>query len=53
VDNSPYPDEFQYGMFFGLLQRLIPLDATLKIRYDMSAPTRSDGADVTTYIVSW
>jgi hypothetical protein len=53
VDNSPYPDEFQYGIFFGLLQQLTPLDATLKIRYDKSAPTRSDGADVTTYIVSW
>jgi hypothetical protein len=53
VDNSPYPDEFQYGMIFGLFQRLMPMDANLTVRYDESAPTRRDGADTTTYIVTW
>ena len=53
VDNSPYPDEFHCGLLFGLFQRLMPLDANLKIRYDTSTPTRRDGADVTTYIISW
>ena len=53
VDNSPYPDEFQYGMIFGLFQRLMPMDANLVVRYDDSAPTRSHGADATKYIVTW
>jgi len=53
VDNSPYPDEFQYGVIFGLFQKLMPMDANLTVRYDDGAPTRSDGADATTYIVTW
>jgi len=48
VDRSPYPDELQYGLLFGLLSRLIPLGANLTLRY-----TESDAENATVYIASW
>ena len=53
IDNSPYPDDLQFGLIFGLLDRLMPLDANLKVRYDRSLPCRSNGADETAYVVTW
>lgn len=48
IDNSPYPDDLQYGIVFGIFSRMIPYDAQLLIQSVHSEEVFAAG-----YIVGW
>lgn len=37
LDRSPYPDDFMYGIIYGVFSQFMPLGAKLKIRTNLSA----------------
>lgn len=54
VCDNPYPDDFDRGIIEAMAKRFKPADAIrVKVEQDESAPSRGQGAESTTYRVSW
>lgn len=51
---NPYPSEFDRGIIMAMLRKFKPIES---VRYDVtldtSKPTRINGADSCTYLISW
>lgn len=50
VCNTPYPSEFDRGIITAMGRRFRPL---LQVQLDTTQPTRAQGADSCTYIITW
>lgn len=50
VCDTPYPSEFDRGIILGVGRRFEP---TVEVEVDPSRPSRSQGADACTYLVTW
>lgn len=53
VDSSCYPDDFMYGVLFGLARRFKSEGDDLVVRHMTDRPCRKQGADSCTYLVTW
>lgn len=52
--NNPYPSSFDQGIVTAIARKFIPPRAPkIDVELDSSKPTRSNGADQCTYLVSW
>jgi hypothetical protein len=52
--NNPYPSEFDRGIIAALAEKFKPKDAvSVKVHLDEKQPTRKNGGDSCTYIVTW
>ena len=50
---NPYPDEFDKGIIVAMGKKFAPSGATVSVKFDENKPSRTKGADSTTYLVSW
>jgi len=48
-----YPDDFTYGIAYGMARRFLPKGTSFKVKYDDKTPTRDNGGDVTIIHVVW
>lgn len=53
VDHTPYPEDFSYGMIYGVAQRYRPEGVRLIVRHDDEQPCRKRGDDSCTFDISW
>ncbi len=53
VCNNPYPDEFDFGLIEAMANRFKPAGKAVKMIIDQKRPTRTGGADSTTYLIKW
>lgn len=50
----PYPDDYNYGVFFGVCRRWLPENSNFFVYYDEDAPRRDvHGADTTIIHIEW
>jgi hypothetical protein len=52
ICTNPYPDEFDKGLLLGIVSKFMA-GKGVTIKIDETQPTRSKGADSTTYLLSW
>ena len=52
ICTNPYPDEFDMGLLLGIVAKFMP-GKGVNIDIDETLPTRSKGADSTTYLITW
>ena len=50
---NPYPDNFDYGIIYGMAQRFRPQGYSVNVYHDNLAPCREHGADSCLYHVKW
>ncbi len=50
---TPYPDDFEYGVIYGLARQYLPPGGDLVVRHVDDAPCRKDGEDSCTYDIRW
>jgi len=48
-----YPDDYSYGLAYGLARRFLPVSSHFKVKYDANIPTRDNGDDVTIIHLWW
>jgi hypothetical protein len=53
IDSSCYPDDFMYGVLFGLARRFKAMNDDLVVRHEHSAACRKRGGESCTYRVTW
>lgn len=53
VSATPYPDDFEYGVIYGLARRYLPPDGHLVVRHVDDAPCRKNDGDTCTYDITW
>lgn len=53
VDTSCYPDDFMYGVLFGLARRFRAPQDNLVVRHVPDAPCRKHGGESCSYRVTW
>ncbi len=53
VDHTPYPENFTYGMIYGLAHRFRGKDVIPIVRHDDEQPCRKQGDDSCTFDVIW
>jgi len=51
ICNNPYPDDFDYGIIYGMARRFCPKDLQFTVYHDNDAPCRKTGGDSCTYHV--
>jgi hypothetical protein len=51
--NSPFPDDLNYGIFFGYVRRFLPKGTKFTVKYDETAPRQDHGGDETLIHVIW
>lgn len=49
----PFPDDFQYGIIFGLAQKTKPAGSSFLVQYDDTQPRREQGGEFTRIHVTW
>ena len=50
---TPYPDDLEYGVFYGIAKALLPPEARLLVYYDENVQRRDFGGERTVYHVQW
>lgn len=53
VCRIPYPDDFNYGVFYGTARRFLPPGTDFTVSYDEDEPPREQGGNVTIYHIEW
>jgi len=48
-----YPDDFTYGLAYGMARHWLPSDTRFKVYYDEKVPRRDMSGDVTIIHVAW
>lgn len=48
-----YPDDFTYGLAYGMAKRFLPPGTVFRVTYDSSVPRIDEGGDVTIIDVEW
>jgi hypothetical protein len=49
----PYPDDYNYGVFFGTAKRFLPEGTDFIVEYDADTPRRDDGGEETVVHIIW
>jgi len=50
---TPYPDDFWYGCFYGILRRYLPPGTHFTVYYDEDIPRREQGGEETVVHMKW
>jgi hypothetical protein len=53
ISRTPYPDDYEYGLFYQYAKRLLPRGSHFIMRYKESEPRRKRGGARTIYRVTW
>jgi len=53
VCTNPYPDEFDKGIIAQMAKKFAPAGANVSVKLDEGSPIRGNGADSTTFVVTW
>ena len=54
VCDNPYPSDFDYGIIYRTVQKFTdPENSNFVVRVDRSQPSRKDGANSCTYLITW
>ncbi|MEO1444605.1 MAG: hypothetical protein AAFV33_29705, partial [Chloroflexota bacterium] len=54
ICRNPYPSDLDYGIIYRLVQKFYPPDSNgFYVELDLNAPTRRNGDDSCTYLISW
>lgn len=53
VLRTPYPDDYFYGVTYGLVRRFAPPNTNFTVEYDNSVVRRDQGGDKTVINVTW
>jgi hypothetical protein len=54
ICNNPYPDDFDHGLITAVADRYKPAGTFMvEVKIDQGLPSRSRGADFTSYLVTW
>jgi len=53
ICNNPYPSDFDLGIIAAVARRFAPAGKFPKVVLDESAPTRRQGAESCTFLISW
>jgi hypothetical protein len=51
--NNFEPDELWYGNIVGMMRRFAPADSQFTVTYAPDIPRRSEGGDVTVFLIAW
>ncbi|MFN8531249.1 MAG: hypothetical protein U0670_21820 [Anaerolineae bacterium] len=49
----PYPDDYLYGLVYGVAKRFIPAGKTFTVYYDPTIPRCDEGGETTTIHLKW
>lgn len=50
---TPYPDDFEYGVIYGMARQFLPRDSNLVVRHSEHHDCRKHGGRSCTYHVTW
>ena len=50
---TPYPENLTFGIIYGMAQRLLPRGTDFQIKLDETLPSRKNGAESSSYNVTW
>lgn len=53
VCDGPYPDYFDLGIIEAVAEKFVEPGSKVAVTIDQSRPTRTEGADSTTFIITW
>jgi len=53
ICNNPYPSEFDQGIIFAVARKFAPKSVFPSVKLDEHSPTRKNGADSCTFLVTW
>lgn len=53
TSDTPYPDDFWYGIYYGWAKRLLPAETAITAWYDKVAPRQDQGGKHTTIHIEW
>lgn len=53
ICDGPYPDYFDLGIIEAVAEKSLEAGDKVEVKINQSKPTRSEGSDSTTYIITW
>ena len=53
VCNNPYPSDFDLGLVYAIVRKFAPKGALTTVKLDATAPTRKQGAETCTFLITW
>jgi hypothetical protein len=53
TSDTPYPDDLEYGVFYGIAKAMLPPHANVTAYYDEDTVRRDQGGDYTVYHIHW
>lgn len=53
IITAPYPDDYHYGIIYGLARRFLPRGTGFTVYYDLYEPRREQGGEATIIHLEW